>query len=490
MCDWEILTPEGFMDFDGIYQTPDNVSISLITNGPTIKTTPEHQVLSVERGLVSVCDLKIGEEICGNDIYTVKDLIDDFQEIPHYDVINVKCSMYVANKLYHHNCLALDEFAFVQQQQEFFTSVFPTISSGKNTKVIVTSTPNGLEMFYKLWKDSENKRNAFVRVESKWNELPGRDKKWMETQISIMGEEKFSQEHEAQFLGSSKTLISGKKLRQLNFTDPIEEDDDHHTRVYEQPLYNHDYVCIADCAEGTGLDSSAVSVIDITKIPYKLVCVYTNSEIPSSVFPTIIYRLAERYGDAMVLIENNSIGSDVARILHDELEYENVLMTESATKRGVTISFSSNARFGVRTTTLTKRLGCEKLKSLIESNLLTFDDYELIHELSIFCLQANGTYKATEGEGNHDDIVMTLVLFGWLQTQEFMKSYTNHETDSRQTLQDYNAKAVEEQLLPVALIDKNMIPEEGIPFVYDVDAWINDENPDFSLDLGDFGPRY
>lgn len=371
------------------------------------------------------------------------------------------------------NILMLDEFAFVDIgiQEEFFTSVFPTISSGVSTKLVITSTPCGMNLFYKLWTDSIKGRNNFVRVEAHWSEQPGRDEKWKEEQLKIMTPEKFSQEFETEFLGSSGTLISGKKLAVLTYDDPIDESHDHHTRVYQQPLKGRFYVLCADPAEGTNRDNSAIVIFDITEVPYRVVLTYTDNQISPLLLPTVIKGLAERYNQAVCLIEVNNQGAQVANILYSDLEYDNVIQTAPKGRSGLTISggYTAGARLGIRTTSATKMSGCGNLKSLIEHDQLFTIDFFLYEELTRFVLHGK-SYRAEEGT---DDLVMCCVLFGWFQTQDYIRDNVN--IDIRRNLYEANARALEDELTPVGIIDDGrdeLLDEFEIRTVVSLDDWL------------------
>lgn len=373
------------------------------------------------------------------------------------------------------NILMLDEFAHVEPgvQEDFFTSVFPTISSGHTTKVIITSTPHGLDQFYKLWVGSERGKNAFVRVDSHWSEMPGRDEAWHQEQLKIMSSEKFDQEFGCDFLGSTNTLISGPKLRFLAAItkDPIATSEK--LRVYHQPEKKHVYLTCVDTAEGTNKDYSAFIVFDITEIPYKICAIYQNNTISSFVFPSVIHPILQRYNDSFTLIETNNQGQQVADILQQEYEYEHVLMTTAVGRSGVQIAsgFIQGARLGLRTTVLTKRIGCGALKTLVEDDKLLVEDFRLISELSKFTLQGK-SYKAEPGDGNTDDLVMCCVILGWFNTQAFMKDLTN--VDLRENLLNQSSQIIYDDIVPVGFIDGGNDPID-IPFVVNLDAWLLDD---------------
>lgn len=348
-----------------------------------------------------------------------------------------------------YNLIFLDEFAFVPQNmaKDFFTSTYPVISSGKTTKVIIVSTPYGLNHFYKMWVDAEEGRSLYSPVEVHWSMVPGRDEKWREETIRNTSEEQFRQEFETEFIGSSATLIPAAKLRNLAFKDPLSSQEGFD--VHANPVKDHRYIVTVDCAEGVGQDFSAISVIDITELPYKQVAKYRSNTIPPLVFPTIIYNIARKYNDAYVLVEVNSVGQQVVDILHYDLEYEYIYQIQRSQAKGQNISggFKRAVAFGLKTTTQVKKIGCANLKALIENDKLLIEDFDTISELNTF-VRVRDSYEAEEG--NNDDIVMTLVLFSWLTAQKYFKE--SIDTDIRKKIsEDLNVSI--EELTPVGIFD-------------------------------------
>jgi hypothetical protein len=348
------------------------------------------------------------------------------------------------------NLIYLDEFAFVPNnlQEEFFASVFPTISSGTTSKVLITSTPNGMNMFYKIWVDSEEGRNNYVRSEVHWSDVPGRGEKWKDETIKNTSEEQFRQEFECEFLGSSNTLIHPSKLSQLVFKKPI------YTKngfdCYEEPIKDHIYLMTVDTSRGVGLDYSALVVFDVTDIPYKVVGKYRSKDISPLFYPNVIYSIARSYNEAFVLVELNDLGEQVATIVQQDLEYENILTTSVKGRGGQQIGggFSHRVQLGVKTTKTTKRVGCSNLKDLVENNKLLIHDYDLINELSTF-ISKGSSYEADEG--HHDDLVMCTVLFSWMVRQNYFIEITDN--DVRKKLYEENQRMIEDDVLPFGIID-------------------------------------
>ena len=342
--------------------------------------------------------------------------------------------------------LYIDETAFVENWDEFFASVFPTISSGNTTKILFTSTPNGLNHFYKTCEGARENRNGYIYIEVPWQRVPGRDDKWKKETLEGMDfdTQKFSQEFECNFLGSSGTLIEGSKLKNLVSRNPVGETQ--FMRVYEQPEKDHVYACIVDVSRGKGLDYSAFHIIDVTSMPYKQACIYRDNTITPIDYAEIIYRTIKRYNDAYTLIEVNDIGEQVAEVLHYEFEVETLMFTESAGRSGKRIStgFSKNSDKGVRTTKSVKSVGCNMLKMLIEQDQLIINDFQTINELSTFS-RRGVSYEAESG--CHDDLVMGLVLFAWMTDQLFFREITDINTLDK--LRSRNEEELMESLLPI-----------------------------------------
>lgn len=349
-----------------------------------------------------------------------------------------------------YNLIFLDEFAFVPHNmaQDFFQSTYPVISSGQTTKVIIVSTPNGLNQFYKMWTDAIEGRSTYKPLEVHWSMVPGRDVKWKEETIRNTSEEQFRVEFETEFIGSSATLISGTKLRSLAFHNPISSDEG--LDIYEQPIPGRLYIATVDCAEGVEADYSTINVVDVTETPYRQVAKYRNNKLPLLFFPTIIYSVAKKYNEAYALIETNNIGQQVVDILHYDLEYENIYKLEHHHIKGQSISagFRRSTSFGIKTTKSVKKIGCANLKTLIENNKLIINDFDTIAEMNTFS-RVRDTYAAEEG--NNDDLVMGLVLFAWLTAQTFFKDSTS--IDVRKLMLAEQNMLVDEDLAPVGIID-------------------------------------
>ena len=357
------------------------------------------------------------------------------------------------------NMIFLDEFAYVPENVagEFFSSVYPTISSGKTTKVLMVSTPKGLNMFYKFWTDTENGRNEYVPVEVHWSAVPGRDEKWKQQTIANTSQEQFATEFECDFIGSVHTLISTSKLKSMAYKEPI-YDDGEGLLVYEEPKQDHHYVMTVDTARGQGNDYSAFSVFDTTQMPYTVVATYRSNTIAPMLYPNIINAVGKKYNTAHVFIEVNDIGGQVADILHADLEYDNILMCTVKGRKGQVLSGGfgqGESIMGIRQTTVTKRVGCATLKSLVEGDQLLVEDFNTIAEMTSFVAKKQ-SFEADDG--HNDDLAMTLVMFAWLTSQDYWKDLMN--TDIRKELFEDKMKQIEDEMLPFGFIDSGGVDYE------------------------------
>ena len=358
------------------------------------------------------------------------------------------------------NIIFLDEFAFVPHNisEEFFSSVYPTISSGKTTKVFIVSTPNGMNMFYKLWTDAEEGNNDYSPISVHWSQVPDRDQEWKEKTIRNTSERQFQQEFECSFLGSSNTLISTDKLMSMPYKPTIYSNDG--LDVYQEPVQNHTYVMVCDVSRGVGLDYSAFSVFDVTRQPYRQVAKYRKNDISPMLYPNVIFTTAQKYNDAFVLVEVNDIGQQVSDILYHDMEYENMMMVTMHGRNGQQIGggFSKNVSMGIRTTKQVKRIGCATLKDLIERDNLIIEDFDTISELTTF-IGKSTSWEADEGA--HDDLVMGCVIFSWLVQQRYFRELTDQ--DIREKMFAEQMKLIEEELTPFGFIEDGQDDSVEIP---------------------------
>ena len=358
------------------------------------------------------------------------------------------------------NLVYLDEFAFVPStvQDEFFSSVYPTISSGRSSRVLITSTPNGMNMFYKLWHDAEKGFNDYATVSVNWWDVPGRDEEWKEQTIRNTSEKQFAVEFECEFLGSSDTLIDAHKLRHLVFGNPIEHNEN--LKIFEKPIPEHIYTLTADTSRGVGNDYSAFVIFDVTQVPYKVVATYKSNTIAPVLYPKAIYNAARAYNNAQVLVEINDIGQQVADILHNDLEYESIISAQWKGRAGQIVGGGfggGDSQLGIRTTPAMKRVGCAMLKTIVENDRMIINDFDILSELTTFVANKRGTNFEAE-QGQNDDLAMCLVFFAWLTNQAYFKELT--DIDIRKNLYELNQQAIEDQLVPFGIIDDGNVDDE------------------------------
>ena len=371
------------------------------------------------------------------------------------------------------NIIFLDEFAFVPNHiaDDFFSSVYPTISSGKSTKIIIVSTPKGMNHFYRMWHDAEKGKNEYVPTEVHWSEVPGRDAKWKKQTIANTSEQQFKVEFECEFLGSVDTLIAPSKLKAMVYNDPIQTNG--HLMIYEPPVKERDYILTVDVARGISKDYSAFVVFDITEFPYKVVAKYRDNEIKPMLFPSIIMDVALAYNEAYVLCEVNDIGDQVASILQYDLEYENVLMCAMRGRSGqiVGTGFSGKkTQLGVKMSVTVKKIGCSNLKTLVEEDKLMIADYDIISELTTF-IQKRQSFEAEEG--CNDDLAMCLVIFAWLVAQEYFKEMTDN--DVRKRIYEEQKNQIDQDMAPFGFISDGLNDDEVSQVDSDGTLWKVDE---------------
>jgi len=374
------------------------------------------------------------------------------------------------------NILFLDEFAFVPNHiaDSFFASVYPTITSGQKTKVIIVSTPHGMNHFYRMWHDSEKGKNEYVPTDVHWSQVPGRDEVWREQTIANTSEQQFKIEFECEFLGSVDTLIAPSKLKSLVYDAPLTQNAG--LDVFEQSKENHDYITTVDVARGVGNDYSAFVVVDITEFPHRIVAKYRDNQIKPMLFPNVIWEVAKNYNNAFILCEVNDIGDQVASILHYDLEYENLLMASMRGRAGQIVGqgFSGKkTQLGVKMSKTVKKVGALNLKTMIESDKLLFKDYDILSELTTFISKSN-SFEAEEG--CNDDLAMCLVIYAWLVNQDYFKELTDQ--DVRKRLYEEQKNQIEQDMSPFGFIEDGLdettfVDKEG-------DRWYTDEYGDRS----------
>jgi len=374
------------------------------------------------------------------------------------------------------NILFLDEFAFVPNHiaDSFFASVYPTITSGKSTKVIIVSTPHGMNHFYRMWHDAERGKNEYKPTDVHWSQVPGRDDLWKEQTIANTSEQQFKVEFECEFLGSVDTLIAPSKLRTLVYDSPKKRSAG--LDVYEDPKKDHDYLITVDVARGVAKDFSAFVVIDISKFPHRVVAKYRNNEIKPMLFPNAIVDVAKAYNEAFILCEVNDVGDQVAAIIQYDLEYENLLMCSMRGRAGQVVGqgFSGKkTQLGVKMSKTVKKVGSLNLKTLIEEDKVYFNDYDILSELTTF-IQKHNSFEAEEG--CNDDLAMCLVIYAWLVAQDYFKELTDQ--DVRKRLYEEQKNQIEQDMAPFGFVSDGMDEESFVD--KDGDRWHTDEYGDRS----------
>ena len=353
-----------------------------------------------------------------------------------------------------YNIVMLDEFAFVPTNiaDEFFSSVYPTISSGKSTKVIIVSTPCGMNHFYKLWNDAENGRNSYNAIEAHYSEVPGRDEKWKEETIANTSEQQFAQEFECDFIGSAGTLIAGSKLKALTYNDPKYSSAG--LDIFEDPIPGHEYLCCVDVARGMALDFSAFILVDITEYPHRIVGKYRSNTIKPMLFPDIIVQVCKKFNSAWILCEVNDIGDQVASLIYYDMEYENLLMTAMRGRSGQVLGYGfsgGKVQLGLKMAKAPKRIGCSNLKQMVESDKIIFQDFQIINELTTF-VEKRDTFQAEEG--CNDDLVMCMVIYAWAVAQDYFKEMTDQSV--REQMYEEDKEQIEEDMSPFGFINDGL----------------------------------
>jgi hypothetical protein len=351
--------------------------------------------------------------------------------------------------------LMLDEFAHVSNNiaEEFFASVYPTISSGTSSKLVMISTPKGMNHFYKFWMEALDGTNGFAHIKATWREVPTRTEEWAAKQRKVLGDVMYAQEMEVEFLGSSNTLIAGWKLKSIPTIRALVKSDT--LAIYENPKPNHAYVMTVDVSRGVGLDYSAFVITDVTDIPYKVVAVYRDNKISTTLFPGLIHKLAVQYNNASVLVETNDMGESVVNSLYHDYEYELTLMAKGDK---ITSWGGQGTKPGVRTTVKSKRVGCDALKQMVETDKLIINDSDILYELSNFVIHGK-SYAADNG---NDDLAMCLVMLGYLTTQPSMQDIST--VSLKEKIIEERMRIAEEEMIPIGFLSDGTEEEERIPF--------------------------
>lgn len=437
--EYEVLTGDGWKEFTGVKRSKTDKIIKLTFGSEELKCTLDHLVQIDSGEFVEAKDLVIDQVMSTSAVLTNSEIYDKDEFV--YDLLNVEdVASYITGPVISHNC------AFVENFSEFSASVLPTLSSGKETRMIFTSTPNGLNHFYEYVEGARKGNNGFSFLEVPWTMVPGRDEEWKQDVMGTINHDtqKFECEYNCAFEGSSGTLISGAALKLLEYVEPIHNYVEFGYKIYQSPQRGHQYAIVVDVSRGKGLDFSAFQVIDITKLPYEQVATFRNNKLTPVDYTEFVYRSAVAYNEAMVLVEINDIGGQVADMLFFDFDYENVICTDNAGSKGkrVSMSYSNSRDRGIRTTKTVKSLGCSMLKLLIEQRKLIIRDRETIQELNVFS-KKNASYEAEAG--HNDDLVMCLVLFAWLSQDKVFKEESGE--DIMLALRENNEDIVMENLV-------------------------------------------
>lgn len=438
--EWEIWTPSGWSDFESVIINHNRETI--ILDDYDLECTPCH--------LIKINGVFVRADTLPHTKSKVQDVYDLYEVEKNHE--------YFTNDVVSHNCsvIYIDEAAFIANDNEFYESTYPVISSGEQTKIIMTSTPKGRRgMFFNLFEgadeDVSKSKNGYKKLLFTWKSDPRKNEAWKKTTIERFGVARFMQEFECVFRGSSGTLISPTVLQDLSFINPI--NDDPHLSIYKRYEEGHSYVAYVDTGEGLGGDYSVVTVIDVSTVLHEVVCVYRNNTISPIVFPHTIVSVCRSYGSCPVLIEtNNTSGGQVSYGLYYDIEYENVILT-SQSKQDTAIAESGRVKPGVKTSKLTKRVGCSNLNTLIETGNLIINDATILEELGTF-IAKGASYEADKD--CHDDTVMTLVLHAWYITQDNFKELAGNNI--KQHIYDQAVSAALSQVLPFGFASNNASP--------------------------------
>ena len=357
------------------------------------------------------------------------------------------------------NLLFLDEFAFVENDAQFYTSTYPVVSAGRDTQIIITSTANGIgNVYHKLWEGAVQKTNEFIPFRVDWWDVPGRDEKWKKETVANTSELQFEQEFGNTFHGKGNTLISANHLLAQVSVEP--EFFKENVWIYKQPVKEHEYVMTVDVSKGRSQDYSTFTIIDVSTTPFEQVCVFRDNNTSPMLLPDIIYKYANTYNKCYVVIESNDQGAVVCNGLYYDLEYENMFVESS---------IKANA-LGATMTRRVKRIGCSSIKDLIEQGKLKINDANTIVEMSTFVSKGN-TYMAIAP--NHDDIMMNLVLFAWFTTTDVFQSLTN--IDMKDMLYKERLQAIQDDMLPFGYVESGNYEKDKYTKDEDGNIWFEQE---------------
>lgn len=455
--EWEVFSNDAndFVPFDGIKKTKGKTIKFKFHDGTILEASWTHKILLKEKGLTESIAIKCGDITTTGKVVIEKEVLNEEKEL--YDLLNTgEKHLYSIEGIEGKNCAFISPSVF----DDFFKSVYPTISSSKSSKIILVSTPNGPNFFHAIWKKAQDGINGYVPFQVNWWDVPGRDEKWKEEQIAATDEETFNQEFGCDFNTLTTTLIPSHKITYIEATAIKPLNYNRTMRIYKNPQKNHTYVLSCDVAD-QGIDYSVVSVIDITEYPWEQVCVYREN-ISYIMFPPVIIHIANMYNNGYVLVENNDVGKTILHVLNYEYELENLITTQVSNRKG-----SSRYELGQRTTAKTKMLGCSQFKQLVNSNKIKINNDWTINEIKHFCIDSKGSYSADQ-PSEHDDCVMTLVNFSYFSTTPTYKVL--FDKDVGEDIRAEEERMIEESLLPIPMESRNVDDSE---WTADEIKWVN-----------------
>lgn len=463
---FEILTPDGWRDFRGVAKKPpQRLHRVLLEDGHHVDATTDHQFFTRLKKRVAVGDMVPGEtELATEQGYARVISVDLIKEDVVYDIIEVdhEDHAFVVNRCFHtKNC---DELAFIQpnKQKEFWTSIQPILSTGGSC--IVTSTPKSDEdIFAQIWKGAIDNtdefgnpnetgvgKNGFYPIKVPWWMHPERDEEWAKPFRETLGEARFRQEMEGEFVTDDETLINPLTLTRLKSALP-----DFYTgtvRWYDAPKANHAYLVGLDPSLGTGRDYGAIQVFELPSM--KQVGEWQhNHTAPRGQVRVLLQVLTfldatlrddpEQMGDPEIFwtVENNSIGEAVLQVIEDTGE-ENFpgMMVSERRRKGQVRRF----RKGMHTDNRKKLSACARFKSLVESDRMQINSAQLIRELKHFVAKET-SFSAKPGE--HDDLVSACLLI--TRMLDVVLHWGTDATDLKEVISE--AELYEDEPLPVVL---------------------------------------
>lgn len=447
--DYQVLTDDGFKDFHGVKKTYGTIYRISFSDGSTLGCSRNHKLKTIDNEFKSIVDIKIGD-ILSTGIKVTEKRLESQGEL--YDILDVDDgNHYQTNNVESHNC------AFIERWDELWAAIKPVISSGKRSKIILTSTPNGMNHFYDLWTAAlENKGSMFKPYTANWSSVKPRlynnagdfddGVEFESSEIADSSVDQFEQEHCCSFRGASGTLINGFKLSKMFFRDVEEREN---WRIYEDPKDRHKYIMTIDTAEGRGQDYHAINIIDVTTYPFEQVAVYHSNQTSHLLLPSIIYTMGMKYNEAYVLCEIASTGESVMNILWQDLEYENVITGDSKIRGRIELGYKPSKKL--------KSIGCSVLKDLIEKDQLIIHDKETIQEFRTFI--AKGLSWEAE-QGKNDDLVMSLVNFGFLTTLDKFGEFVDEDFNIAQDIFREEREELFDDFAPFVMVHDGVHEDE------------------------------